>query len=68
MKKRNDVVYYDEIDNWLLYYFRGEDTLFVASDDYVYLLGGLEGAISAAAEVDKGLRDTVASFVSLIPV
>jgi len=67
IKRWNDVVYYDEADNWLLYYFRGEDALFAASDDWVYPLGSVEDAISAAAEVSEELRDVVAGFISLLP-
>jgi len=66
--KRNDIVYYGEYDDWLLYYFRGENVVFAAGDDYVYALGGAEGAVDAAAEVDERLRELVASFVSQLPL
>jgi len=66
--KRNDIVYYDELDGWLLYYFRGENVVFATGDDYVYALGSAEGAVNAAAEVDEKLRELVASFVSQLPL
>jgi len=66
--KRNDIVYYDELDGWLLYYFRGENVVFAAGDDYVYALGSVIGAANAAAEVDERLRELVVGFVSQLPL
>jgi len=71
--KRNVIVYYDEYDDWLLYWFKAgrlndENVLFAASDDTVYPLGPLESALDAATEVDEKLREIVASFISQLPL
>jgi len=40
----------------------------VASDDCVYALGSVEGAVDVVTEVDKKLRDIVVGFISQFPV
>jgi len=66
VKKFDDIVYYMETDNWILYYFKMNDIIFALGDDDVYTLGSRDDAVSAAAEISDELSTIVSEFLESI--
>jgi len=64
--QRGDTVYFKEGDDYLMYYFKNEDVVFVVSDDYVYSLGSLSEAVEAANDIGEEVAEAVGQFVDEI--
>jgi len=65
-RRRRDTVYFEEDDSYFKYYFKDADVVFVAVDDYVYMLGSLSKAVETAEYEGEDVADAVRRFVETI--
>jgi len=65
-KHHKDVVYFEEDGNYIKYYFKNENVVFVAVDDCVYMLGSLSKAVETAEYEGEDVAEAVRRFVEAI--